>query len=351
ELFDNYQLNRVPLELEELILDLSRIYIKSIREKASIGNKKEKYAVAYTLYSVLLNLTKMLAPVIPFMTEEIYQEMKKRFKFKEESIHLFDWPEPDEELINEKLEDDFSIANEIISAVLAIRDKVKLGIRWPLKEAIIYAESKRVNEAFENLKELIKTQCNVKEMKMVSEKPEWVKLQFKVNQAEMNKEFKERVPQVVGKLIQISPEAIKRGIEKEGFFEIDVDGKKEKIKKEFLIFEESLPEEWVGNEFEKGYVYLNIKLDDELLAEGFAREITRKIQDMRKKAGMKKVQKAKVVIGVDEELEKALSRYKKEISERTGSQVEIEVSDETDEKINNKYKIRNKDVAIGLTPL
>ena len=66
---------------------------------------------------------------------------------------------------------------------------------------------------------------------------------------------------------------------------------------------------------------------------------------------MKKVQKAKVVIGVDEELEKALSRYKKEISERTGSQVEIEVSDETDEKINNKYKIRNKDVAIGLTPL
>ena len=206
ELFEKYKLNEVPWEIESLFLELSRFYIQLTREK--IHKKSE--VVCYTIFNVLLNLLKLFAPICPFTTEEIYQQLKNKFGLQEESIHLCNWPGYEEKLIDKNLEEDVALVKEIIKQILAGREKAKLGIRWPLKQAIITCEK--------NLKDyesLIKTQANVKEV-----------------------------------------------IWQHGNFAVEID----------------------------------TQLTPELEQEGYARELTRLLQELRKKAGLKKEEKARFVI-------------------------------------------------------
>ncbi len=162
KLFENYHLDEVITKIESLFLELSRVYIQLIREKSSIGSKKEKQAILYATYQTLLNCIKLFSPVCPFITETIYQEFKKEFKLKKESIHLCEWPKSNKKLIDKKLEQDFSLALEIIEKTLAKRSEVGIGIRWPLAKLDIETNQK-LNP---KLEEVIKKQVNVKKINL-----------------------------------------------------------------------------------------------------------------------------------------------------------------------------------------
>jgi isoleucyl-tRNA synthetase len=164
------------------VTDLSRTYIQIIRERVQQDNKT-KNAALYTLFNSYINILKLLAPTIPFLTENVYQELKKKFNLKEESLHLCDWTVADEKAIDEKLEKKFEQVRKVIEKALAIRVEKQTNIRWPLKKITI-----KVEEDIKDFSEVIKRQTNVKEIIIKKEKiaePE-VELDFS-----MNKEFEE----------------------------------------------------------------------------------------------------------------------------------------------------------------
>jgi len=345
--YDTYRLNEIPWEIENLFLEISRFYIKSIREKSVIGSKEEKEAIAFTLFKSLLTTLKMFGTIAPFISEKLYQNMKSVFKLKEESIQLFDWPKPEEEMIDKNIEESVEIANDIITNILSIRDKKGIGVRWPLSKALIYTKHK--SNEIKNVSDIILRQCNLKKIEIIDEKPDWIKLQIKVHHGKLAKKFKEKVPKIVGKLIQMSPEAIKLKLNKERKVSIEVDGEKYEITPEEVYIEEELPQNWGGSNFEYGRVYLNLEQNDNLLAEGFAREIARRIQDLRKELKLQKTDKANASVVVDNELKEKIEKYISDIEKRTGTKISLKTGKETTEKVNTKIKIKNREIAIGLS--
>ena len=163
-LFNEYKLNEAPWAAEELFLDLSRTYIQLTRDKASIGSDDDKKAVLYTVFNVLLGCLKLFAPIAPFITEAIYQNLRKEFDLKEESIHLLGWPVSETKSVDKKLEENMGIISSIVQNALAAREKIQLGIRWPLKEIVVVSSDKKAVDAVEKLMPIIKLQLNVKDV-------------------------------------------------------------------------------------------------------------------------------------------------------------------------------------------
>lgn len=347
KLFDEYRLNEIPKEIEELFLDISRFYIKAVREKSVTGSKEEKESIAYTLHNCLLKTLKMFCTIVPYTSEEIYQKLKKEFKLKKTSIHLFNWPKINGEFIDKKLENSVNKSNEIISAVLSIRDKKRVGLRWPLEKILILTKN---NESVEKVIDLIKKQSNVKKIEFIEKNPDWVKNQLKVHYDKLGKKFKEKVPKVVGTLIQMSPDAVKSKLKKEKKILIEVDDEKFEIESEDVYIEKELPKEWESVEYSEGIVFVYLEQNEELVAEGFVREIIRRIQGLRKKAKLEKTDKAEAEIKVDKDLELIIKDNNSEIEEWTNTKVLL-TNEEINQEIKDETKIREKTVEIGLNTL
>jgi len=341
ELYDNYKLDEPPAEIESLFLELSRNYIQLTRDKSSIGSKEDKKAVLYTVYSVLSETLKIFTPVAPFITEKIYLNFKEKFKLKEESISLHKWPDYDHKLIDEKLEAEMDIISNVIQNVLALREKVQLGVRWPLKEAVIVVKDKTISNAVEKLKDIIKKQTNVKEIK-VQEKLEGVKSTVKPDFGQIGPDFGNKAPKIIAELMKNSPETILSHIEKEGKYVITVNKEQVNIVKEHLVVQRIVPKDYIEGSLRKGFVYLNKKMDEALEAEGFAREVMRRIQSLRKKAGLNKADKIELFIKTSGTLQTMLYEHKTLIKEKVGAS-KIEISESTPKKYKSSSKEKVKD--------
>ncbi|MCX6749677.1 MAG: isoleucine--tRNA ligase [Candidatus Pacearchaeota archaeon] len=143
--------------------DFSRGYIQIVRERISNEDKKAKAAIK----EIYVTLLKLCAPIIPFITEKIWQELRKKGIVKEESVHLSAWPKADRKKIDKTLEKEFGNVLIVIEKGLAERDKLQIGLRWPLAKAEIFVRAK---EPYRELKNIIKTQLNVKEVEFKSPK-------------------------------------------------------------------------------------------------------------------------------------------------------------------------------------
>jgi len=335
--FEKYLLNETPLAVEELFLELSRTYIQLVREKASSGTKEDKQAVLYVVYNSLLECLKLFAPIAPFITEEIYQNLRKHFKLKTESIHLFGWPCYEQKMIDIKLEHDMHNAKAAIQAILFAREKAQLGVRWPVKEVVVVTSDDKIKKSVFGLRELIKTQCNVKDIQITDK---FVKMKIRPDFKQLGPDFGELAPKIVAHLIQESPEAVLKHLDEEGKYKFRVDGKQVEIVAEHLIIEREVPASYAEAGFRNSYVYLNKELSAELKAEGFAREVMRRVQNLRKKAGLHKSDSIKLYI-ISEE--KMLEKWHEQIKDKVGA-VELKISLEKPKK---KYKHSSEEKVKG----
>ena len=313
-----------------------------------MGSDEEKKIVLNTVYHVLLGCMKLFAPVAPFITEAMYQNLRHEFKLKEESIHLFEWPGHNEELINEELEASMSIAGEIVQSALAIREKLQLGIRWPLKEVIITTKDEKAVKAATNLADVVKKQLNVKEVKVLESLPN-LKARVKADYSRLGPEFGENAPKIIAQLTIDSPETVLKQIQEKGKYICKIDGKLLEIKKEHLIASREIPMPYEEGAFRHGFVYLNREMTDELEAEGFAREVMRRVQALRKKAGLQKSDNISLFIRTDEELKDMLKGWNVVIKEKVGaSQIRIsELEPSKKHAFVSKEKVKGKEFEIG----
>lgn len=346
-LFEGYKIDKVPWAVEELFLELSRTYLQLTREKSSLGSRVEKETVLYTIYNVLIETLKLLAPIAPFITEKIYQNLKVEFNLKEESIHLFDWPSADKGLVDEGLEASFEVAKQLIQAVLSGREKLQLGVRWPLKELVIVTADKDVMGAVRSLKDIIKTHTNVKNIRL-QEALEGVKLVVKADYKKLGPDFGKNAPKIIARLSEISPEKIVNRLNKEGKIELSIDGKNVEIVKEHLVIQRVVPLAYIEEEFKNGIVYLNKERTDELESEGYARELMRRVQALRKENGLKKTDSIMLFIKCENELNEFLNRWKQQIREKVGAEkIEIsEISPARKHKVHSKENIKGADFEV-----
>lgn len=345
ECYENYRLNEIPDKIESLFLDLSRTYIQLIREKSVSGTEVEKQTIFSVIYNVLADIIKMFSTICPFISEHIYLNLRKKFKLKEVSINFLSWPDVDEKFIDKELELNVEHLKDILQAVYSSREKAKLGIRWPVKEIIIVSKDENIQKVVKEFEELIKIQANAKAVSIKNEVG--FKKKVKADFSKLGPLYGEKAPKVIAQLATNSPETILSHIEKEGKFVIKADNELFDIKKEHLIIERELPINIVEAEFRKGFVYLNIERNKELEAEGFAREIIRRVQMLRKENGLVKTQMIDLFIKCDKELKEMILGLSKQIKEKVGARrIEIDISPINDYLITHIDKIKNKEIGI-----
>jgi isoleucyl-tRNA synthetase len=344
ELYEQYRIDEVPIEIEELYLSLSRTYIKLTREKLA---DNERNVVLYTIYTTLMETLKLFATVAPFISEKMYLNIKEAFNLKEESIHLHDWPSYDEKKINKDIEASMESASSLVQAALSAREKINLGVRWPLKELLVATKDDATIQAVERLKDIIKIQLNVKDIGVIDVLKS-VKLSAKPDYNQLNPDFKEDAPKIIANLAIESPETVMQHIEKEGKYVLKVDGKSYNIVKEHLIVQRTVPYPLVEAEIKNGFIYLNQERTDELEAEGYAREITRRIQAGRKKAGLEVKDRISLYLKTDAELAEMLSDWQDQIQEKVGADV-LKISENEPAKqhaFRTKEKVKDKEFEI-----
>lgn len=347
ELFDSYHIDETIKPVEELFLELSRTYIQLVRDKSSVGSKEDKELVVYTIAHVLLDTLKLFAPIAPFVTEAIYQNMREEYHLKQDSIHLWEWPQYDDHYMNAELEQDMSIAQAIVQAGSHAREQLNLNVRWPMKEAIIATTDTNVEKAVEHLHGTIKTQLNIKELEVMPALSA-VKEKVKADFAQLGPRYGEFAPQIIAKLATESPQTILSHINNDGAYSFTLDGTEVQITKGDLIIEYDVPYPYKAAEFKGGAIYLNQERTDELEAEGYARELMRRIQALRKKAGLEKTDRIVLHIKTSGEMKELLQRFEKDIQQKVGAEkIRLDVLDPTKKHHTTSVeKIKNQEFVV-----
>lgn len=337
EMVDSYRLNEVPALVEQFFLDLSRTYIQLVREKASSGTKDEQQTVFGCLLTCLETVMRLMAPITPHITEQLYANSKElgiQGVFNQESVHIESWPQADSAMINTDLEMSFDLAQDIITYGLSARDKAKLGVRWP-SAAITLDVDEKTKNLVQKMSGLIKQQLNVKDI-LFDTIP--VKYKVKPNYRMLGKAFGQKTADVLTLLKDDAVETeIAKAIsaEKESFGIKGFD-----FERDMFDLEVVLQQDASVVLFENGKLELDTVLSSELEAEGFSREITRRLQNLRKNSGLQKadVIDAQIVLG---DLPSDVMKFKEAIMETCGAQSFDAVEKITlDKNVNEKVKGR-----------
>ncbi|MBU0980163.1 MAG: isoleucine--tRNA ligase [Nanoarchaeota archaeon] len=338
---DDNRINEVPLMLEQLLLELSRTYIQFTREK------EDRETVMSIVAEVLLPTITMLAPFVPFISERIYQDIKDKFSLKEESVHFRQWPGFDEKKLNPELEHQVDSMKHVIQSILSAREKAGLGLRWPLKDAVVETEDEKATQALIDLKDIVRRQCNIKDLDVIKHYGK-AKKTFKVDYDKLGPDFGKDSAKIIAKLMTESVEAVKKHIDEKGKHVIKIDGDEFNIVKEHIIVQETLPSGIVSVPFKNGNIYLVTSLTPELEAEGFARELMRRVQALRKKEDMQKPDRIKLHIQAPEKLLKLLEKWNKPMADKVGAD-ELKITAEPGSyPVHTQEKVRGKEFGIWM---
>ena len=318
ELLEEYKIDEIIQPLEELYLELSRTYIQMIRDKSSLGDEEDKLLCVYTIYTVLIEFLKMFQIVAPFISEAIYLNLKSAFNTPEQSITHFTWPKPNQALIKPDLEQHMQSAFNIIQAGLAAREKAKLGLRWPIKEVLICTKKPEIKNAATSLQQIIKNQLNTKTVTIIEKLP-GIKYKVKPEYGKIGPKYGELSPQIITKLTIDSPETILSHIENEKSYKFTIDNREITITADMISTERSIPEQYKESEIKNALIYVNTQRTPELETEGFAREIMRNTQQLRKTSGLQKRDTINIIIKTTPAMKPLLDKFKDDIADKVGA--------------------------------
>lgn len=285
--------------------DLSRWYGKLIRERLWIEEEDPaKQAVYLTFYHVFKLVLPIFAIFAPHLAEFLYQQtVRKIDPNAPQSVHLLEFPTSKGR--NKELEQHMKIARKITSAGLAVRQKTNIKLRWPLQKAVIETEEEAVTEAVNPLRSLLKNTLNVKSIE-ISEVERRIKCH--PSYGSLGPKYKEKADEIAAKIRKIDGKPVKKALENKREYLLEVNGKEYKITKEDLQFEMLPPENYVSGEIPGGHILLYTEREAELQAEGYARDLVRRIQEMRKAMNLEMQDQIKVGVTIPnkEQLQQSL---------------------------------------------
>ena len=322
--YEEYDLNKVVRSVTDFVSeDLSNWYIRRNRRRFWAHDLDDsKKAVYKTTYDVLVGLTKIIAPVVPFISEEIYTALTGG-----ESVHLTHYPRYDNDRVNEEIERKMDLVRDLISLGRNVREEVKIKVRQPIKEVILDGKNK---EVIGDLVDLIKEELNVKEVNFADDLSIYMNYEVKPN-------FKVCGP-ILGKNIKDFAEHVKeftaydiKSLENGNTIKFTVNGKEVEVTYDMLDVRVSSKEGFDSTHNGENFIVLNTKLNQDLVNEGIARELISKIQQLRKSRDYNVIDRINIYYSRNEEFEAAIDEFRDMIMQDTLCEQMLEKNDLTEE--------------------
>lgn len=309
EAYEKYDLTTVVRKITDFLNDdLSNWYIRINRRRFwESGLTENKKAVYLTTYEVLLALAEITAPITPFISEEIYKNLTEK-----ESVHLADFPKYNQDLIDEEVETKMDLVRDICSLGRFARDDAKIKVRQPISEVILDAEDKKI---IGDLDIIVKEELNVKNVLYISDMAKYMDYTIKPNFREVGKKLGSKVKSFQEALMNLTNDDILTLRDKS--ITIDLEGESLDVTPDMVEINVKVKEGYCSSSNAKTFVILNTELTEELIIEGIARELVRKIQSLRKEADLVITDHIKVYYNGPEEIAKAIEVHNEFIKGET----------------------------------
>ena len=342
----NYKIPEAARALQEFVDEMSNWYVRRSRERFwAKGMEQDKINAYMTLYHALVTIAKTAAPMIPFMTEDIYQNLVRSVdKDAIESIHLCDFPTVNEAWIDKDLEADMKELLEIVVLGRACRNTANIKNRQPIGTMYVKAE-KNMSEFYTDI---IADELNVKEVKFADDVESFISYSFKPQLRTVGPKYGKLLGGIRQALTDINGTAAMNELRTNGVLKLDINGNDVELTEEDLLIETAQTEGYVSESDGETSVVLDTNLTPELIEEGFVREIISKIQTMRKEAGFEVMDKIVVYAHGNDKIQEVMKAHEDEIkSEVLADEM---VLGETDGYV-KEWSINKEAVTMGVKKL
>ena len=342
----NYKIPEAARALQEFVDEMSNWYVRRSRERFwAKGMEQDKINAYMSLYHALVTIAKTAAPMIPFMTEDIYQNLVRSVdKDAPESIHLCDFPTVNEAWIDKDLEADMKELLEIVVLGRACRNTANIKNRQPIGTMYVKAE-KKMSEFYTDI---IADELNVKEVKFADDVESFISYSFKPQLRTVGPKYGKLLGGIRQALTDINGTAAMNELRTNGVLKLDINGNDVELTEEDLLIETAQTEGYVSESDGETSVVLDTNLTPELIEEGFVREIISKIQTMRKEAGFEVMDKIVVYAHGNDKIQDVMKAHEDEIkSEVLADEM---VLGETDGYV-KEWNINKEAVTMGVKKL
>ncbi|GMN09709.1 isoleucine--tRNA ligase [Croceitalea sp. MTPC9] len=308
EAYNEYEPTRAARVISDFVQEnLSNWYVRLSRRRFWKGDYQHDKISAYqTLYTCLVTVAKLSAPIAPFFMDSLYKDLNKvTGKEGYESVHLANFPEFNASVVNSNLESKMQTAQKISSLVLSIRQKEKIKVRQPLQKIMVPVLNIEQRNEIEAVSDLIKSEVNVKEIELMDDASDILVKQIKPNFKVLGPKFGKDMKAVSNAINALEQEDIQK-IEQEGEISLDLENKSIKLQLSDVEITSQDIEGWLVANSGSLTVALDITINEDLKNEGIARELVNRIQNLRKESGFEVTDKIELSILKDGHIEKAI---------------------------------------------
>lgn len=308
----HYRLYRVVPILVSFIDDLTNWYIRRSRRRFWGKDNPDKTDAYETLFRALYSLTKLMAPFVPFVTEAIYSNLRVFFSDAPESVHLCEIPQPDDNLIDDNVEQEMDLVRRIVEAGRSLRNRLNLKIRQPLQTMKIISRRKSVEEIVRKYSPIILEELNVKEVQFDSNEHGYVSVSVRPLTPVLGPRLGDRIKGLFQALKTLTLEDVQH-IEDQGFFEFE----DLKISISELVIERVALNPTECESFGDFTILFDTNISHDLYLEMIAREFTNRVQKLRKELDLDLTDRIKISYSADSVVSESVNRYSEYIKEET----------------------------------
>ena len=300
---DEFDANKAVRAIQDFVNDVfSNWYIRRSRRRFwGAEMTDDKKAVYLTTYEVLLGTAKLVAPIAPFISEEIYRNLTGK-----ESVHTDYYPKADESLIDENLEHKMDTVKTLVKLGRAAREEAKIKVRQPLVKVIFDKELKTL---ISDLTELVEEELNVKNVEFSDKIGEFMDYKLKPNFATLGRKLGSKIKPLQQYLAKVDPKEIVDRLNKSGSIRLELSSEDTELLKEDFLIEVNSKEGYDVQTEGNAFIVLDTELDDALIDEGYAREFVSKVQQQRKTNGYEMMDNIEIYVSTDDKLKSAIEKY------------------------------------------
>ncbi len=350
EHLDKFNLHHAARELDQFLLeDLSNWYVRRSRRRFWKPQFDEDKLSAYTtLYETLVSLVKLLAPFIPFTTEEIYQNIVRSiFKDEPESIHMTYFPEYSEQFVDEELEDAMDLVRKVTESSRSMRSSAGIKVRQPLSELIIICPEEK-KQKLERLSSQITDEINVKNLKFTRDNREYADNIINLNLQALGPKLKDKIPKLLSEVEKLDHNQLAIELQQQGVLQLEVEGKTIRLYPDEVDVKTMPKSGYAADETSEMEIYLALEITKDLAEEGIVRDIVRRIQSMRKDLNLDYTQKITVYYEGDDFVKESVSKFDDYIKQETLA-IDL-MNEEREAAISETWKINGRTVFLSLEP-
>ena len=319
---ESYDVAALVKGAEDFIERLSNWYVRRNRRRywrPKNESDQDKLAAYQTLYRVLVDLSKIMAPVAPFVTEEMYQNLvRSHDAAAPESVHHCDYPEFDAGWYTEGLAEEMDMVADVVSRVLSVREVKQIRVRQPLERLIVVTTDEKQRGVLKRFEGHLRDELNIKRLEFADDAEQYVKYSIKPNNKKVGPKYGKDLPAITARLERQNAAEIAQKVADGLNVTLQAETKTWELEAQDLVVEADMPATLALSEGEEPKLVLDIEITDSLRREGWARDIVRHIQQLRKEIGLEIQNHIKVEFDTDDEsLKAACGEYREYIRAET----------------------------------